>query len=133
MNEKPTLNLQALHIKLLHFFLCAQKRKRSMDKYKLLKLTAVDAHEFKSTCNVMLLHCFDTLGVGKKSDLIEATDHRELMDNCRMSNINQSSDIEKERKYQEWKQKVLESRKKVAATTTEDEKSSTSHKETKVA
>ena len=83
-----------------------------MDKYKLLKLTAVDAHEFKSTCNVMLLHCFDTLGVGKKSDLIEATDHRELMDNCRLSNINQSSDIEKERKYQEWKQKVLESRKK---------------------
>ena len=104
------------------FFLCAQKRKRSMDKYKLLKLTAVDAHEFKSTCNVMLLHCFDTLGVGKKSDLIEATDHRELMDNCRMSNINQSSDIEKERKYQECKQKVLESRKKSSSDNHRDEK-----------
>jgi hypothetical protein len=94
------------------FFLCAQKRKRNLDKYKLLKLTAVDAHEFKSTCNVMLLHCFDTLGIGNKSDVMEITDHRELIDNCRISNINQSTEVEKERKYQEWKKTVLENRQK---------------------
>ena len=108
------------------FFLCAQKRKRVLDKYKLLKLTAVDAHEFKSTCNVMLLHCFDTLGVGEKKDLIAITDHRELMDNCKVSNINQSSEVEKEREYQEWKKKVLENRR--AGSSSSSSSSSTSNK-----
>ena len=74
----------------------------------------------------MLLHCFDTLGVGEKKDLIAITDHRELMDNCKVSNINQSSEVEKEREYQEWKKKVLENRR--AGSSSSSSSSSTSNK-----
>ena len=57
------------------------------------------------------------------------------MDNCKVSNINQSSEVEKEREYQEWKKRVLESRKnscKIASSSSNSSSSNVNRKKRKL-
>ena len=111
-NRRKHANFDSPAFKAAAFFLCAQKRKRALDKRRLLQLAAVDDEVFKSTCNAMLLHCFDTVGIGSKSDARDVKDHRQLIDNCKFIETagDRKNRGDDDAEYEQWKQRVMKKR-----------------------